>query len=134
MGNSISLEIVTPERLVLQEEIDALVVPASEGYLGVLPNHVPIIAGLNPGVLRYIKEGKSFRVAVSGGFVEVVHNHAIVLADTAERDLEIDLNRAERAEERARKRLAERPPGTDVPRAEMALRRSLARKKAAKGS
>lgn len=133
MDQSIKLEIVTPERVVLQEEIEALVAPASEGYLGVLPNHISMVTGLMPGVLRYRKQGKDSFVAVSGGFLEVSHNQAIVLADTAEPGQDIDLARAKRAEERALKRIREKPAGLDLQRAELALRRSLARQKAAKG-
>lgn len=133
MANRLELEVVTPERVVLREEIEALVVPATEGYLGVLPNHLPIITGLVPGVVRYRKDGRIARLAVSGGFMEVAKNRVVILADTAERAEEIDVARAERAKERALRRLRERPPGLDVARAEMALRRALARLKAAQG-
>jgi F-type H+-transporting ATPase subunit epsilon len=133
-GGTIQLEVITPERVVLREEVEALVVPATEGYLGILPNHLPIITGLVPGVVRYRKGGRTARMAVSGGFMEVAQNRAVILADAAERAEEIDVARAQRAKERALRRLRERPPGLDVLRAEMALRRALARLKAAQGS
>ncbi|MCR4419544.1 MAG: F0F1 ATP synthase subunit epsilon [Clostridia bacterium] len=131
MDKQIQLEIITPERVVLREPVEALMVPGTEGYLGVLPGHTPLVTGLVPGVMRYRQAGETFRLAVSGGFMEVADNRAIVLADAAERPEEIDVARAQRAKERAMKRLKERPAGLDVARAEMALRRALARLKAA---
>jgi F-type H+-transporting ATPase subunit epsilon len=127
----IVMEVVSPERLVLREEVDSLVAPGSNGYLGILPGHAPLVTGLAPGVLEYKIEGKENKLAISGGFMEVYENKATILADTAERKEEIDLERAKRAKERAEKRLRERPEGLDVQRAELALRRALARIKAA---
>lgn len=132
MAEKIIMEVVSPERVVLREEVDSLVVPAHEGYLGVLPGHAPLITGLEPGVVQYKAEGQTKKLAISGGFMEVYNNKATILADTAELQEEIDLERAIRAKERAEKRLRERPPGLDVARAELALRRALARIKAAK--
>ncbi|GAW93840.1 F0F1 ATP synthase subunit epsilon [Calderihabitans maritimus] len=128
---SIKMEVVTPERVVFSEEVDSLIVPAAEGYLGVLPNHAPLITGLEIGVVRYKQGGRESKMAISGGFMEVYENRAIILADTAEKGDEIDLERAQRAKERAEKRLKERPPDLDVVRAELALKRALARIKAA---
>jgi F-type H+-transporting ATPase subunit epsilon len=127
---AIKLEVVTPERLLFQEEVDSLVVPATEGYLGVLPNHAPLITGLDIGVVTYRKEGKDYKVAISGGFLEVNDNRAVILADTAEIGTEIDRVRAEEAVERARERLTNRPEDLDIMRAELALKRALARLKA----
>lgn len=134
MEKVLQLEVVTPERVLLRGEIEALVVPAAEGYLGVLPGHLPLVCGLVPGVVRYRQAGRSARLAVSGGLMEVARNRVIILADTAERAEEIDVARAQRARDRALKRLRERPPGLDVARAELALRRALARLKAAQGA
>ncbi|MGB9887326.1 MAG: F0F1 ATP synthase subunit epsilon [Moorellales bacterium] len=130
-AKQISFQVITPERVVLKEEVEALMVPGAEGYLGILPGHIPIVTGLVPGVVRYRQGGRTGRLAVSGGFMEVADNRALILADAAERAEEIDVARAQRAKERALKRLKERPPGLDVARAELALRRALARIKAA---
>ncbi|NLC76002.1 MAG: F0F1 ATP synthase subunit epsilon [Clostridia bacterium] len=130
MTKKITLEVVTPERVVVREQVDSLVVPAAEGYLGVLPGHAPIVAQLSIGVLSYKQDGKETTAAVSGGFMEVAGDKAVLLADTAELANEIDVDRALRAKERAEERLANRQANLDVPRAEAALRRALARLKA----
>lgn len=130
-GTSLMLEVVTPERLVFREEVEAIIVPAAEGYLGILPNHTPLITSLSVGVMRYRKNGEIKKVAVSGGFMEVAANRVTVLADTAERAEDIDVERARRAKIRAETRLREKPPNLDYARAEMALRRALTRLKAA---
>lgn len=130
-GTSLRLEVITPERLVFREEVEAIIVPAAEGYLGILPNHTPLITSLSVGVMRYRKNGGIQRVAVGGGFMEVAANRVTVLADTAERAEEIDVDRARRAKARAEARLRDRPPNLDYARAEMALRRALTRLKAA---
>lgn len=127
MADKILMEVVSPERLVIREEIESLIVPASGGYLGVLPGHAPLITGLVPGVVEYKAEGSTTKMAISGGFMEVYANKATILADTAERREEIDLERAKRAKERAERRLRERAADLDVQRAELALRRALAR-------
>jgi F-type H+-transporting ATPase subunit epsilon len=127
---NVVVDIVTPERIVYSEPADFLVVPGIEGYLGILPLHAPIVSGLNIGVLKVIKEGKETKVAISGGFMEVNENRAVILADTAERADEIDVHRAEAARERAEQRLANKSYDIDIARAEMALRRAITRLKA----
>lgn len=127
---NVVVDIVTPERIVYSEPADFLVIPGIEGYLGILPMHAPIVSGLNIGVLKVIKEGKETKVAISGGFMEVNENRAVILADTAERADEIDIHRAKAARERAEQRLANKSYDIDIARAEMALRRSVARLKA----
>ncbi len=123
----IAVEVVTPERSVLKRAVSSLVVPASEGYLGVLYNHAPLVAGLQPGVIRMKGEDAEEIMAISGGFMEVIENKATIMADTAETTDEIDLQRAERAKERAKERLEQKPEGLDLSRAEFAMRRALAR-------
>ncbi len=126
------LEVVTPQKRVLMEDVESIVAPGSEGYLGVLTRHAPLLTALKPGVLYYRKVGgKTERMAVSGGFMEAGPDKVIILADTAELSTEIDVDRARRAKERAEKRLRERSPELDVARAELALMRSAARLKAA---
>lgn len=130
MAKTLKLEVVTPERQVFSDEVQSIIVPAAEGYLGVLPNHAPLISGLKPGIIKYRQEGKIRLLAISGGFMEVSSNKVTILADTAERPDQIDVERAKAARERAEKRLKERPPGLDVARAEFALQRALARLRA----
>lgn len=126
------LVVVTPQRQVLMEEVESVTARGSEGYLGILPRHAPFLTALKPGVLYYCKAGgKTERMAISGGFLEAGSNMVIILADAAEHSSEIDVGRARQAKERAEKRLRERPPGLDVPRAEDALQRSIGRLKAA---
>ncbi|MFY9114842.1 MAG: F0F1 ATP synthase subunit epsilon [Dethiobacteria bacterium] len=129
---SLRLEVVTPQKRVLMEEVESVIAPGSEGYLGVLIGHAPLLTTLKPGVLYYRKVGENReRMAVSGGFMEAGPDKVIILADTAELSGDIDVDRARRSKERAEKRLRERPPGLDVARAELALTRNIARLKAA---
>ncbi|MGI6225637.1 MAG: F0F1 ATP synthase subunit epsilon [Peptococcales bacterium] len=127
---TLKLEVVTPERKVLSEEISSLIVPAIQGYLGILSNHAPMISGLEPGVVKYKVAGEYKKMAISGGFLEVSDNKVSILANTAELAGEIDVKRAEAAKERAKKRLHNKD-GVDVLRAEMALKRANARLKVA---
>lgn len=126
------MEVVTPERTVLTEEAASVIVPGMHGYIGIQYNHAPMVVGLRPGVLLYgdVDKEKS-RLSLSGGFVEVSDNRITVLADTAERADEIDVERARSARERAEKRLRDYASKIDEARAELALRRSLARLRAA---
>jgi len=130
-GRSLKLEVVTPERIVLSTEVDSLILPGVLGYLGVLPGHAPLVTQLTPGVVFYRFRGEEKRLAVSGGLAEITGGKVLLLADTAEKAEEIDVERAKRAKERAEQRLKERPPGVDIGRAEAALKRAIARLKAA---
>jgi F-type H+-transporting ATPase subunit epsilon len=132
MTKKFILDIVTPARKVLSAEVESVIVPASNGYLGILANHAPLVTSLGIGVLRYKSQGKEEVVAICGGFMEVNDNKVSIMADTAECSYEIDVERAKRAEERARQRLRKREEGLDVTRAELALRRALTRQKAAR--
>lgn len=127
---NIAVEIVTPERLVYNEKADMIVVPGIQGYLGILALHAPIVSGLDIGVLKVITGGKESKFAISGGFMEVSDNKVVVLADTAEQGNEIDVLRAKEARERAEQRLSNRTADVDSARAEMALRKAVARLKA----
>jgi len=126
------LEVVAPEGSVLKEQVEFAVLPAIDGEVGILANHSPLISALKVGIIRYTQNGKVNKIATSGGFVEVAENRAVVLADTAERCEQIDLDRAMAAKERADKRLRERQDDLDHRRAELALHRALNRIKAAK--
>lgn len=125
----IKLEVVTAERLVYSDEVDILLAPGTEGQLGILPHHEPLMTILQAGEMMARKGGEEISWAISGGFLEVQFDRIIVLADTAERDDEIDLQRAEEAKLRAEERLREKTSTVDVSQAEAALQRSLTRLK-----
>ena len=128
MAPTIRLELVTPERLVLSEDVDEVVLPGYEGEFGVLPGHTQFLAILNIGVLWYRKEGAVKKIALGGGFAEVTHDRVVVLADTAERADEIDLERAQRARDRAEARLKELTMDDETyAKAQAALKRALVR-------
>lgn len=123
------LSVVTPEKVVFEQDVRSIVAPGSEGYLGVLTNHAPLITALTPGILKVVdSEQMTSEYCVSGGFLEVSGNVATVLADAIESKEEIDLERARDAEKRARERLARRSdPDIDTVRAEAALARAVNR-------
>ena len=124
---TINVEIVTPERRVLLTQADSVVVPAADGELGILAEHTPLVAQLQPGEIR-LRLGNDLQVfAVSGGFVEVQKNHVMVMAETAEMAHEIDAERARQAVERAKAELRAPTGAVDMAQAEGALRRALAR-------
>jgi F-type H+-transporting ATPase subunit epsilon len=121
------LEIVTPQKKVFNEDVSFVVIPGELGELGILPNHAPLMTSLKIGEVRIQTEGNIVRMAISGGFAEIVKNKVTILADTAERPEDIDCERAERAKERAEKRLADKSADVDFIRAELALKRALNR-------
>ncbi|MEW6696531.1 MAG: F0F1 ATP synthase subunit epsilon [Bacillota bacterium] len=131
MAKTQRLDIVTPEKVVFSEEIDFIVAPGADGELGVLPEHAPLVTALKIGTMRVQQGGKFFKVAVSGGFMEVKNSRVVVLADTAERADQIDLERARSAKQRAEQRLSGKGPEIDIVRAEIALQKALNRIKAA---
>ena len=123
------LDIVTAEGVVFSEDVDAVVAPAVEGQLGILPHHAPLMTMLLPGEMRVRKGGEELSLVITGGFLEVRPDRIIVLADAAERVEEIDVARAEEAKRRAEERLSRHLPEADEARAEASLRRSIARLK-----
>jgi F-type H+-transporting ATPase subunit epsilon len=122
----IQLSIVTPERSLLNEQVDELQIPGADGYLGVLPGHAPLFTELKVGELSYRKGNTWTSLAVAWGFAEVLPDQVRVLAETAERAQEIDLERATRAKERAEQRLS-KGGDIDYDRALIALQRALIR-------
>ena len=129
---AIRLEIVTAERQVYSEDVDVIVAPGIDGELGILPRHAPLLTVLKPGEIMVRKEGEESTIAVSGGFLEVLGEKVTILADTAERAEEIDLERAEEALERAQERVSESVSDMDLERALASMRRSQARLKVAR--
>lgn len=105
MADLLQLEIVTPERLVEKDEVTEVELPGRDGYIGVLPGHAPLITELGVGEIRYRGDGMEYRLAVAWGFAEILSNKVTILAETAERANEIDVNRARAAKERAEEHL-----------------------------
>jgi F-type H+-transporting ATPase subunit epsilon len=133
MAEQIRLEIVTPDKMVLNEMVDIVVATGTEGEFGVLHGHIPFLSTLQEGELRYRKAGNLHYMAVSGGFAEVLPDKVTILAEAAEMAREIDIDRAERARERAEKRLAEaKKDELEHIRAEAALKRALIRLRVAR--
>lgn len=127
MANKIHLEIITPEKLALREEVDEVVLPGLTGELGVLPDHEPLITQLKTGILTYRQGGSQQRLHVSGGFAEVLGDKVSVLSDVAEKPAEIDIDRAKAALDRAEKRLVGSGETIDVERAELKKERAKVR-------
>ena len=126
------LEIVTPERVIYSDEVDAVIAPGVEGQLGILPHHTPLITMLRSGELRVRKGEEETCIAVFGGFLEVRPDRVIVLADAAERAEEIDVAKAQEAKRRAEQQMASRVlTEVDKAQVEAALRRSLVQLKVA---
>lgn len=132
MADKFQLEIATPDRLVVREQVTEAQVPAANGYLGLLPEHSPLLAELGTGELLYTVDGRRNSLAVDGGWIEVQPDHVRVLAVHAERASEIDPRRAEEALHRAEDRLAHPDAGVDIGRALNAMKRARARLEAAK--
>jgi F-type H+-transporting ATPase subunit epsilon len=119
------LTIVTPEKIFYEDEVISLIAPGSEGYLGVLTDHAPLITALAPGKLT-VKDQKNQELifALGGGFLEVLKNKVTVLAQSIEFIKDINIERARRALERAKQRLRSKEKEIDIPRAMAALRRA----------
>jgi F-type H+-transporting ATPase subunit epsilon len=126
------LEIVTPKRIVFKGEATSFSAPGVDGGFQVLHSHAPLLASVKIGKVKIVEtSGTESHYAISGGFVEVRENKVILLAETAERIDEIDVERVKAARDRALKRLAEKYPDTDIERAKLALYRALNRLKIA---
>ena len=132
MGKII-LEVVTPEKVVVSQEVDMVIAPGTEGEFGVLSGHVLFLSGIVPGEMRYNSESETISLVVSTGFAEVSDDKVSIIVDAAERGTEVDIERAQQAAERARERLAKGKSAEDIDyaRAEVALKRAIARIKVA---
>jgi len=131
LPEAIELQIVTPERHVLQETVQTVEIPGKEGYLGILPGHAPLITELGVGILAYRKGSESRYVTVINGYAEVLPDRVIVLAEISERAEEIDTERTKAAHERAQAELAKAGVGSDDwERQKLALERALVRMQA----
>ncbi|MDY6851587.1 MAG: F0F1 ATP synthase subunit epsilon [Thermodesulfobacteriota bacterium] len=132
MAEQIRLEVVTPDKMLLSEDVDIVVANGVEGEFGVLNNHIPFLTTLQEGELRYRVGSNLNYMAVSGGFAEVLPDRVSILAESAEMAREIDIDRARKARERAEQRLAQaKADDIEYIRAEAALKRALVRLKVA---
>jgi F-type H+-transporting ATPase subunit epsilon len=123
----LKLEIVTPEGRAYQDDVDMVVLPGSEGELGIYPAHVPLMTQLAPGEVRIFKDGKQTELVVGSGFAEITHTQVSVLTDSALEDESIDENVAEEAIRRAEAALKDKSLASEeLAEAEAALARSLA--------
>jgi F-type H+-transporting ATPase subunit epsilon len=123
----LDLQVVTPERELLHEQVDEVQIPAKGGYLGVLPGHAPLLGELGIGLLSYTAGGRSRHLAIHQGFLEILEDHVRVLADVSERSEEIDVERARRALDRAQQQLTNPPIDVDPATALAAVERAQAR-------
>jgi F-type H+-transporting ATPase subunit epsilon len=127
MADTLSLEVATPERSLVREQVSDLQVPGKEGYMGILPGHAPLLGMLGIGVLTYVWEGKKRYLSIHQGFLEVLEDHVRVLADVAERAEEIDVQRARAALQRAQEEGLNPALGVDPGSALLAMARAKAR-------
>ena len=134
MSDKLKFELITPERVVYQDEVDQVTLPTMDGEITILPMHIPLVAQLVPGVAVLRKKGRDEDVAVSGGFIEVdKEGHVRVLADTAERGMNLNLEDIEKAKQRAEDVMRSAARGDDEAFAHAAaeMEREMARYKVA---
>lgn len=125
--STLKLEVVTPEKTVVNEEVEMVICPGTEGEFGVLPQHISLLSALKTGPLRYRAGDREEHLFIAGGFADVANNVCSILAEAAEKAADIDTARAMAAKERAEKRLADKNAEIDEARAEAALQRALMR-------
>jgi len=123
----IKLEILTPERRVYEDDVDMVIAPGTEGYLGVLPHHTPLLTALGPGELRVKKGGTEQALTVFGGFMDVRPDRVVILTDASEHAEDIDAQRAQEARDRAHRALAEGVTGMEEAAARAELERAIVR-------
>ena len=133
MADTLQLEIVTPERLVEKDTVSEVQIPGKDGYLGILPGHAPLITELGVGEITYRGDGMEYRLAVAWGFAEVLADKVTILAETAERANEIDLDRARKAKQAAEERLTAADEESETDKALNQLARAETRIAVAEG-
>ena len=131
MVDKFKLNIISPEKKFLEGDCEFLEFVSTEGELGIYAKHIPLTTILEPCVMRIHNDGEIKKAAILGGFVEILQERVTVLAEDAQWPEEIDVERAKKAEERAKERLAKKD-GIDVLRAEVALKKAIARQNAVK--
>jgi len=131
MADTFQLEIVTPDKLVVKDTAEEMQIPGKNGYMGILPGHAPLISELGGGQISYRNGHETHHLCVAWGFAEILPDKVTILAETAERGEEVDCERAQKAKERAEKRLASGDAEVDVARAQNALAKASNRLEAA---
>ncbi|MBP2258959.1 F0F1 ATP synthase subunit epsilon [Virgibacillus alimentarius] len=124
---TLTVSVVTPDGPVLEDDFDMVCCKSENGELGVLPGHIPLVAPLSISAVRLKRENDVTLLAVNGGFLEVQPEKITILAQSAEKPSDIDVERAKKAEERAKQRLQSKQDNVDFHRAELALKRALNR-------
>ncbi len=132
MASTFRLQIVTPDRMFYEDEVESVVVTTTHGQMGVLARHIPIVTPLDVGKIRIKKGGQFKEAATSGGFIQVEHEYTRIITDSAEWPEEIDVERAEAAKKRAEERIKSGKSHIDIIRAEAALQRAIVRLRVAK--
>ncbi len=132
MAETLQFEIVTPDRMVVQDRVEEVQIPAKSGYLGILPGHAPLIAEMAIGEISYRVSGQTRYLAVAWGFAEILPDKVTILAENAERAEDIDTGRAQEALQRAEQRLKSNAPDLNYDRALDALKRAEVRLDVAK--
>ena len=127
LPTALTLEIVTPDRAVVHEQVDEIQIPGSQGYLGVLPGHTLFLTTLQVGEAWYRQGNELTYLSIAFGFAEILPDRVIILAQIAERAEDIDVERAEAAQQRARDRIAKPVVDMDFERARVALMKSMIR-------
>jgi len=127
LPSHLALEIVTPDRALVHEQVDEVEIPGADGYFGVLPGHTPMLALLAVGQLWYRKGAEKTHLSIGTGIVEVMPDRVIIIARTAEKPEEIDLDRAKAALQRAEQRLAAHARDLDLERAHLAVLKAMTR-------
>jgi F-type H+-transporting ATPase subunit epsilon len=127
MADTLKLQVVTPDKRLVDEDVEQVEMPGRNGYLGILPQHAPLLTELGPGEISYVQSGKTSYLAVAWGFAEVLPDKVTILADAAERPEDINVQRAQQAKSRAEEALRKQDPELDYDATLLALRRAEVR-------
>ena len=127
LPSHLAFELVTPGRAIVRERVDEVQIPGSQGYLGVLPGHTPLLTTLQVGELCFRQGDEMYYVSIAFGFAEILPDRVTVLAQIAERAEDVDVSRAQQAQRRARERLVKLESAIDFERARIALMKALTR-------
>lgn len=125
--NKFTLKIITPDRVFYEDQVSMVEFNTIEGEVGIYKQHIPMTMIVSPGILTITQDGDIKEAALHAGFAEVLPEQVTILAEIIEWPTEIDLERAKESKERAEERIRQKAPGTDMKRAEMSLRRAIAR-------
>ncbi len=127
MADTFRLQVATPEKLFVDEQVSSAEIPGKDGYMGILPGHAPLLSALNPGVLTYSGSGGGQVLAVDGGFVEIFEDNVRVLADHAERAADVRVDEAKRQLQEAEQALRQVQGESDSEAALLSMRKAQAR-------